>query len=97
MVSRSHEGIISKIAADVSLDNFSADSISRNEVLVLAFRAHVISMAASHYVPGKTAKLGSENRGGGHKAIRGSGVSRVRSGRRPLNYSFPSRLEERYR
>lgn len=79
MVSRSHEGIISKIAADVSLDNFSADSISRNEVLVLAFRAHVISMAASHYVPGKTAKLGSENRGvatkqSGEVGYPGSGV-----------------------
>lgn len=35
MVARSHERIVSKIAADICLDHFSADSIAGDEVFVL--------------------------------------------------------------
>jgi hypothetical protein len=35
MVARSHERIVSKVAADIRLDHFSADSIARDEVFIL--------------------------------------------------------------
>lgn len=35
MVARSHERIIPKVAADVCLDHFAADSIARDEVFIL--------------------------------------------------------------
>ena len=42
MVSRSHERIVSKVAANVSLNHFPTDTIARNKVLVLALRAWII-------------------------------------------------------
>lgn len=53
MVSRPYEGIISKVAANVSLDNLPRDTVTRDEIFVLTLRAHIISMAASHYDPRK--------------------------------------------
>ncbi len=35
MVARSHERIISKVAADICLNHFAADSIARDEVFIL--------------------------------------------------------------
>lgn len=53
MVSRSYESIISKVTAYVCLDNFPADSITGNKILVLTLRASFISKASSHFVQGK--------------------------------------------
>ena len=47
MVSRSYEGIISKITAYVCLDNLPADTIAGDKIFVLTLRS-VISMTASH-------------------------------------------------
>jgi hypothetical protein len=52
MVSGSYECIISKVTANVCLDDFPANSITRDKVLVLTLRASFISMASSHFVPG---------------------------------------------
>jgi len=35
VVARSHECIIPKVAADVCLDHFAADSIARDEIFIL--------------------------------------------------------------
>jgi hypothetical protein len=35
VVARSHERIVSKVAADICLDHFAADSIARDEVFIL--------------------------------------------------------------
>lgn len=47
MVSRSYEGIISKITAYVCLDDLPADTIAGDEIFVLTLRS-VVSMTASH-------------------------------------------------
>jgi hypothetical protein len=93
VVSRPHEGIISEVAADVSLDNLSADSIARNKVFVLTFRAYIISMAASHYEPGKAAKLGSKS-GEVAKEIRGRKLKNPGS---TADEFLSSRLKQQYR
>lgn len=49
MVSGSYERIISKVTANVCLDDFPADTIARNEVFVLTLRAPLISKTASHF------------------------------------------------
>lgn len=68
MVSRPYEGIISKVAADVSLDNLPSDAIARDKVFVLAL-AGVITMASSHCVQGKPAEIRSSTRESGRKVI----------------------------
>lgn len=62
MVSRPYEGIVSKVAADVSLDDLPSDAIARDKVFVLAF-AGIITMAASHCVQGKPVEIRSSTRG----------------------------------
>jgi hypothetical protein len=93
VVSRPHEGIISEVAADVSLDNLSADSIARNKVFVLTFRAYIISMAASHYEPRKAAKLRSKS-GEVAKEIRGRKLENPGS---TADEFLSSRLKQQYR
>ena len=46
MCSRFYESIISQVSADVGLDDFSADSISRNEIFIVALRA--LKRSSSH-------------------------------------------------
>jgi hypothetical protein len=46
VVARSHEGIVSKVATDICLNDFSADSFTRDEIFILTLRACVI--AACH-------------------------------------------------
>lgn len=53
MVSGSYERIISKVTANVCLDDLAADTIARNKILVLTLRAYIISMASSHCVQGE--------------------------------------------
>lgn len=48
MCSRFYESIISQVSADVGLDDFSADSVSRDKVLIVALRALISS--SSHGV-----------------------------------------------
>lgn len=55
MCSRFYESIISQVSADVGLNDFSADPISRDKVLIVALRALVGS--SSHSVQGKGLKI----------------------------------------
>lgn len=42
IVARSHEGVVAEIATDICLNHFSADSISRDKVLILATGHNVV-------------------------------------------------------
>lgn len=48
VVARSDEGIISKVATNICLNNFSADSFTGDEIFILTLRASFI--AACHNV-----------------------------------------------
>jgi hypothetical protein len=51
MCSRFYESIVSQVSANVGLDDFSADPISRDKVFIVALRALISS--SSHGVQGK--------------------------------------------
>lgn len=53
MDSRSYEGIISKVAADVSLNDLATDTVARDKILILAL-AGVITKASRHCVHGSS-------------------------------------------
>ena len=55
MDSRSYEGVISKVTADVSLNDLATDTFARHKILVLAL-AGFITMASSHCVHGSSRK-----------------------------------------
>lgn len=48
MVAGSHECIISKVATDICLNDFSADTVAGDEIFILTLRARFI--AACHNV-----------------------------------------------
>lgn len=96
MVSRPYERIISKVAADVSLNNLPSDAIARDKIFVLAL-ARVITMASSHYVQGKPAEIRSSTRENGHKVIRGIRIVAGPKWEKTVEQSFGLLIEEENR
>ena len=53
MLCRSHESIVSKVAADICLDHFAADPLTIKEVVVCSLRIISGLVASGHFVRGR--------------------------------------------